>query len=63
MSVLMLVIPLAFLLAAAFLLGFVWAVRNGQYDDLQTPPSRMALEDDDTLALTRTPSDQPPQQR
>jgi cbb3-type cytochrome oxidase maturation protein len=57
MSVLMIVIPLAFILAGAFLLGFVWAVRNGQYDDLKTPPSRMALEDDDTLAITHTPSD------
>jgi len=31
--------------AVAFLLGFVWAVRSGQYEDTMTPSLRMLAED------------------
>ena len=31
--------------AVAFLLGFVWAVRSGQYEDTLTPSLRMLAED------------------
>jgi cbb3-type cytochrome oxidase maturation protein len=45
MSVLYLVIPLAIVLAALAVAGFLWAVRRGQFDDLQTPAIR-AIQDD-----------------
>ena len=35
-------IPLAVIAAA----GFVWAVRRGQYDDLDTPQLRMLVDDE-----------------
>lgn len=41
MSVLFIVLPLAILLAAAFVLAFSWCVRSGQYDDVDTPALRM----------------------
>jgi len=46
MSVMYIVLPIALLLAAAAVAGFIWAVRNGQLDDLQTPAYRMLLDDD-----------------
>ncbi|MBX3360868.1 MAG: cbb3-type cytochrome oxidase assembly protein CcoS [Phycisphaeraceae bacterium] len=46
MSVLYIVMPIAFLLAAVALLGFIWAARQGQFDDLDTPSLRVILDDD-----------------
>lgn len=48
MSVLFIVLPLAVLIAAIFVGLFVWSVRSGQLDDLETPAKRVALEDDGT---------------
>jgi cbb3-type cytochrome oxidase maturation protein len=39
-------VPLAILLAAAGVVGFIWAVRGGQYDDVDSPAHR-AIQDDD----------------
>lgn len=46
MSVLYIVMPIAFLLAAVALLGFIWAARQGQFDDLDTPSLRVVIDDD-----------------
>lgn len=45
MSALYLLIPVSLLAAAGFLGAFVWAVKNGQYDDAHTPAMRMLLDD------------------
>lgn len=37
MNILLLMIPLSLLLLAAAIWAFVWAVRRGQFDDLDTP--------------------------
>lgn len=47
MSVIYIVLPLAILLAAAAVAGFIWAARKGQFDDMDTPAIRVALESDD----------------
>jgi len=47
MSVLYVVVPLAIVLAAAAVWGFIWATRHGQYDDLDTPAHRMLHDDED----------------
>ena len=41
MIVLFLLIPLSIVIASVFLLGFVWAVRSGQYEDTCTPALRL----------------------
>ena len=41
MSVLYIVLPLAFFVAAGALAAFVWAVRSGQFDDVDTPAVRI----------------------
>ncbi len=45
MSVLFIALPIAILMAAAAVIAFVIQVRNGQYDDLDTPPRRMLYDD------------------
>ena len=47
MSVLFVVSPVSLLLAATAVGLFVWATRDGQFDDLETPAMR-ALFDDET---------------
>ena len=47
MSVIYIVIPLALVLASAGVGAFLWAVRKGQYDDLDTPPYRAMFDEDD----------------
>lgn len=46
MQILYIVIPLAIVLAAVGLAAFFWAVRRGQFDDLDTPPVRMLFDDE-----------------
>ncbi len=47
MSVLYLVVPLAVAVVALALGAFVWATREGQFDDLDTPSVRMLNDDAD----------------
>ncbi len=47
MSVIYVLLPVATLLAAAAVAGFIWAVRGGQLDDLDTPPIRVVYDEDD----------------
>ncbi len=46
MSVLFVLIPLAFLILIVAIGAYVWAARKGQFDDLDTPAVR-ALHDDE----------------
>lgn len=46
MSVIFIILPLAIVMAAIAVAAFRWAVRGGQYDDLETPAYR-ALYDDE----------------
>lgn len=46
MSVIMLMLPLALLLAALFVWAFIRSVSSGQYDDLDTPPIRAVFDED-----------------
>jgi cbb3-type cytochrome oxidase maturation protein len=53
MSVLFIVLPLAILIAGAFVAAFAWAARTGQFDDLDTPAMRVASEDDITAPVKK----------
>ncbi len=46
MNILYLLVPLAILLAGMGVAGFVWSVRTGQYDDVETPAMRVIIDDD-----------------
>lgn len=41
MSMIFVVLPLTLVIAGCAVAAFVWAVRQGQLDDLDTPPWRM----------------------
>jgi cbb3-type cytochrome oxidase maturation protein len=45
MIILLLLIPLSLMLLAAAIWTFFWAVRSGQFDDLDTPPLDILAED------------------
>ena len=47
MDIIYLLAPIALLLAVGAIIGFLWAVNKGQYDDLETPAHRMLLDDED----------------
>jgi cbb3-type cytochrome oxidase maturation protein len=57
MAVIVILILASLGLALAFLLGFIWAVRSGQYEDPQTPALRILA--DDRSALAASPSRSP----
>lgn len=46
MTVLIYLIPVALLLGLAALFGFLWALKSGQYDDLDGEASRILFEED-----------------
>lgn len=48
MNVLILLIPIALAIGIAFVVAFIWATSSGQYDDLETPPVRILLDDTET---------------
>ncbi len=46
MSVIYVVLPLALGIVLVAVLGYVWAARRGQFDDLDTPALRVLHDDD-----------------
>jgi cbb3-type cytochrome oxidase maturation protein len=58
MSVIFVVLPVALLLGAAAVGGFVWATKRGQFDDLTTPALRALQDDSERL---RGPQEAPEQ--
>ena len=47
MEILYLLIPLSVVLVAVIVVAFFWAIRSGQFDDLEGPAHRILLDDDD----------------
>lgn len=48
MTVIFILVAASLLVASGFLIAFLWAVRNGQYDDDYTPSVRILFDDDKT---------------
>jgi cbb3-type cytochrome oxidase maturation protein len=46
LSALFILIGISILVAAGFLIAFLWSVSNGQYDDDYTPSVRMLFDDE-----------------
>lgn len=46
MSVLIILIAISILVAIVFLIGFLWSVNNGQFEDDYTPSVRMLFDDE-----------------
>ena len=48
MEIVILLVPLAFILVALAIAAFVWALRRGQFDDLDSPQWRILFDDQQT---------------
>lgn len=46
MNIFYLLIGVSLFAALVFLGAFIWAVRNGQFDDFETPARRILFDDD-----------------
>ncbi len=46
MNILYLLIPLGLILVGLAVAAFFWAVRSGQFDDLETPAMSVVMDDD-----------------
>ncbi|MHC4975310.1 MAG: cbb3-type cytochrome oxidase assembly protein CcoS [Planctomycetota bacterium] len=57
MSVLYIVLPLAIVFAAIALWIFIRSVKGGQFDDLDTPPMRMLMDEDDKGPVDQSSSE------
>jgi cbb3-type cytochrome oxidase maturation protein len=57
MSVVYIALPAALLLALLGVIAFIWAVRSGQMDDLETPGLRMLTDDDTPKPPSETADD------
>ncbi|MDZ7661764.1 cbb3-type cytochrome oxidase assembly protein CcoS [Thiohalophilus sp.] len=53
MEILYLLIPIAVIVMAVAIGALVWAVRSGQFDDLEGPAHRILMDDDDPRIPSR----------
>lgn len=54
MSVLFIALPLALLLGAAGVTACVYCIRDGQYDDLDSPPMRILVDEKNQPSTKRS---------
>ena len=60
MTNLLVLIPVALLLGALGLAAFLWALRSGQYEDLDSAAWRVLFDDDSPLPDPEAPKPLPP---
>lgn len=56
MDVLVFLIPIALFMGFAGLVAFIWALRNGQYEDLDGEAQRILFEDDPRKTARSAPN-------
>jgi cbb3-type cytochrome oxidase maturation protein len=49
MSVLYIALPIALLLGASGMIACIRCIKSGQYDDLESPPMRMLIDNETNL--------------
>lgn len=59
MEILILLIPMAVVLALLIGAAFWWSVRSGQFDDLEGPAHRILADDDSSDTIPSAGSDKP----
>ena len=57
MSVVFVLVFAAIIMAGAFLIAFIWSVKNGQYEDTYTPSVRMLFDDPPVKEAEETEKD------
>lgn len=56
MTILYLMIPLSIALIALGVWAFLWAIRSGQFDDMEGPAYRILMDDDSPSTGQATPA-------
>lgn len=56
MDIIYALVPLSILLIGIAVVIFFWAVRSGQFDDMESPAHRILFDDDDESVNTPPPS-------
>ena len=49
MDILFILVPIAILVMIIAISALLWAIKNGQYEDLDGPAHRILMDDDDPL--------------
>jgi cbb3-type cytochrome oxidase maturation protein len=62
MSILYLIIPVSIILVIAIIWVFLWAVRSGQFDDMEGPAYRILMDDEITQPKQSDPKQSDPKQ-
>lgn len=52
MNILYLLIPISLMFVGGGIVVFIWAIRTGQFEDLEGPAFRILMDDDDPLIPT-----------
>ena len=50
MSVIIILVIIGVIVAGIFLIGFIWAVKSGQYDDMYSPSVRILFDDNNDVS-------------
>lgn len=59
MDILYMLIPLAVVLMIVAVGGLIWAIRSGQFEDLEGPAYRILMDDDDPRVPGSSPKESP----
>jgi len=54
MSVIILLIIFSVIVATAFLVAFIWAVKSGQFDDTKSPSVRILFDDEPNESINKS---------
>lgn len=57
MEILYMLIPLGLIVMVIAIIAFLWAIKSGQYEDLDGPAHRILMDDDDPLIPRSKPVD------
>ena len=60
MDIIYILVPLSLLLIGIAVLIFFWAVKSGQFEDMESPAHRILFDDDEPLSRHHDDSDQTP---
>lgn len=63
LSTLLFLLVIALLFSGLAAAGVLWAVKNGQYDDLEGPAQRILMDDDDPMIPFRNLNQSPDRHR
>ena len=58
MEIIYLLIPLALILVVIIILAYMWAVKSGQFDDMEGPAHKILIDDDSNTHIEPDNTDQ-----